>query len=265
MSRLVALEPVLSDYLSEAADYLLKALPAARPAEQLDILCALNDLRAEAAGAILPLLADPHFAHADLAIEVLGWSKDERVGPALRSWAVRRVAMDRRALKRIRAEAPPRRSVPSDIPYRAILLALRGHPSAETENFLVLAARDFDPTYRMAAITSLGWWEPIDRSLVLGCLQHGRRDCSLEVRQAIRAALARLGERQALQWFRQSLCSENPHAVHEAIQIVTNEGITLLWPEIDHLADADDADVAHHAREAVARFREDMDRRNGKW
>ena len=75
--------------------------------------------------------------------------------------------------------------------------------------------------------------------------------------------LTRLGERQSLQWFRQSLCSENPYAVHEAIQLVTTEHLTLLWPDLDRLADAEDNDVAHHAREALERFREDLDHRLG--
>jgi hypothetical protein len=265
MSRLVALEPVVEDYLSEAAPYLMAALPTASPAEQHDILDALNDIRADAAAAVLPLLTDSDFGHVESAVAVLAWSKDERVGPALRKWAAQRVAMDRRALKRIKAEPPARRSVSPDIPYRAILQALRGHASPESESFLALAAQDWDPTYRVAAVSSLGWWEPFDRGLVLGCLHRARRDCSVEVRQTARAALARLGERQALQWFRQSLCSENHHAVHEAIQLITNEGLTLLWPDLDRLADAEDSDVALHAREALERFREDLDRRNGKW
>jgi hypothetical protein len=265
VSRLAALEPVLEDYLSEAGTYLLTGLKNAAPGEQRDYLAALNDLRIDAAAVILPLLAEPAFPHAELAVEVLAWSKDERVGPALRAWAGRRLALDRRAMKRPRPEPPRQHSIPADLPYRAILYALRSHPSLETENFLALAASDWDPTYRLAALGSLGWWEPLEPALVLGCLQHGRRDCSLDVRQAARAALARLGERQALQWFRQSLCSENPHAVHEAIQVVTNEGLTLLWPDLDRLADAEDADVAHHAREALERFREDLDRRHGRW
>jgi hypothetical protein len=37
--------------------------------------------------------------------------------------------------------------------------------------------------------------------------------------------------------------------------------LTLLWPDLDRLADADDADVAHHAREGLERLCEDMDRR----
>lgn len=265
LARLVALEPVLQDYLSEVGPYLGANLSIASPGEQRDILEALNDLRADAAEAILPLLSDSDFGHAEPAVAVLGWSKDERVGPALRKWAAQRVAMDRRALKRIRSEPPRRRSVSSDIPYHGILQALRGHASPESESFLALAAQDWDPTFRIAAVSSLGWWEPFDRSLVLGSLHRARRDCSVEVRQTARAALARLGERQALQWFRQSLCSENHHAVHEAIQLITNEGLTLLWPDLDRLADAEDSDVALHAREALERFGEDLDRRNGSW
>jgi hypothetical protein len=47
--------------------------------------------------------------------------------------------------------------------------------------------------------------------------------------------------------------------------VVTSEALTLLWPELDRLADADDPDIAHLAREALERFREDLDRRNGRW
>jgi hypothetical protein len=96
---------------------------------------------------------------------------------------------------------------------------------------------------------------------VLGGLQQGRRDPCPDVRQAARAALARLGERQALQWFRHALTGEESQRVHEAIQVVAGEGLTLLWPDLDALADADDADVANHAREALERLSEDMDRR----
>jgi hypothetical protein len=265
MSRLVALEPMLADYLHEAGEYLIAGLRKAPIAEHPDFFWALNDLRADAASVLVPLVLEGNYPHADMAVSLLAWSKNSDVGPLLRSWAARRMAMDRRAMKRSRAEPPRRRSVPADLPYRAILHALRGQPSQESENFLALAARDWDPTYRLSAISSLGWWEPVDRALVLSCLNNARRDPNMEVRQAARAALARLGERQSLAWFRQSLCSENPHAVHEAIQVVTAESLTLLWPDLDRLADADDPDVAHLAREALERFREDLDRRQGKW
>ena len=56
----------------------------AADAEQVDLLLALDDLRAESAGVLLPLLAEPRFAHRELAVKVLRWSRDPRVGPRLR-------------------------------------------------------------------------------------------------------------------------------------------------------------------------------------
>jgi hypothetical protein len=261
MSRLAALEPVLSDYLGEAPRHLCEALASARGPQQRDILNALNDLRAQAGAAIVPLLSRPGCPYPDLAVEVLTWSRDPRIGPWLRDWVARRVPVVRRAQGRRRPSPPRRPSVPADVPYRAALRALRGHPSKETEEFLLVAARDWDPTYRAAALGSLGWWEPVQRGPVIEALQQGRRDPNPEVRQAARAALARLGERQALQWFRQALTGEDPQHVHEAVQVVASEGLTLLWPDLDRLADAEDSDVAHHAREALERLCEEMDAR----
>jgi hypothetical protein len=258
VSRLAALEGVLAGYLKEVPAELCARLPAASPTEQRDILLALNDLHAEAAPAILPLLERPRFALADLAVETLTWSKDGGVAAYLRQWAGRRLPMARRAQRRQRPMPPRRPSVPADLPYQAILRALRGHASAETEAFLLLAAGDWDPTYRAAATGSLGWWEPFERPQVLACLQRNRRDPSPEVRQASRGALARLGERQALQGFRQGLQSEDPQHVLETLLFVAGEGLTLLWPDLDKLADAPDSDLAHHAREALERLSEDL-------
>ncbi|MFI4983425.1 MAG: hypothetical protein ACHQIO_23985, partial [Nevskiales bacterium] len=136
LSRLATLEPMLDDYLSEAAGYLRAQLLEAPPRLQRDLLLALNDLRGEASPEALKLLGDPQFTHPDLAVEVLTWSRDPQVPLSLRAWAARRVPMDRRAMKRKRPVPPRQRSVPADVPYRAILRALRGHPSSETEGFL---------------------------------------------------------------------------------------------------------------------------------
>lgn len=259
ISRLAALEDVLEDYLKEAPRVLCVALPKASGALQADILQTLNDLRAEAAPVILELLADPHFPHAEQAVRALTWSQDAIVGPWLREYAGGQIPIFRRAQRRRRALPPRRPSIPQSIPYPTILRALRGHPSRETETFLLLAARDWDPTYRMAAVSSLGWWEPLLRNQVLGALQELRRDPNPDVRQTARAALARLGERQALNGFRLALTSEDPRRVHEVVQIVASEGLTLLWPDLDRLADAEDADVAYYAREALERLCEDLD------
>lgn len=260
-ARLAALEPALTDYLQEASVPLVGALSRCAGTERRDVLLALADLRADAGEPLLALLDRPSCLYADLAVDLLAHSHHPRVGPWLRDWAGRRVPMLRRAQRRRRSLAPRRSSVANDLPYRSILRALRGHPSPQTEAFLMLAARDWDPTFRAAAVSSLGWWEPIHRPEVLITLQQGRRDPNLEVRQSARAALARLGERQALQWFRQFLTSEDAQRVHETIQLISVEGLTLLWPDLDRLADAEDPDVAHHAREGLERLCEDMEAR----
>jgi hypothetical protein len=260
MSRLASLESAIGEYLQRASGLLADSLTKASGSERIEVLLALGELRAEAADAILPLLRQPSFPHSELAVDVLAWSSDAHVGPWLRDWATRRVPMAQRAQQRRQAVSPRRPSLAPEFPYQAILRALRGHPSAETETFLLLAARDWDPAFRAAAYGSLGWWEPIERAEVLLSLQDGRRDLNADVRQAARAALARLGERQALQAFRHGLTSEEPVRVLETIQVIAAEGLTLLWPDLDRLADSEDLEVAHHAREALERLGEDLDR-----
>lgn len=260
ISRLAALEEVFQEYLSEAPQQLGPELVEASDSQQRDILQALVDLHADASIWVLPLLEQAGFAYSELAVEVLTWSRDPAVAPWLRSWVLGKVQMLDRAQRRRQALSPRRNSVPASLPYVAILRALRGQGSAETEMFLLMAARDWDPAIRSAAFGSLGWWEPYHRHDVLLSLQDARRDPNPEVRQAARAALARLGERQALAWFRQALTCDDSHRVHEAIQVVANESIMLLWADLDRLVDSEDADISLHAREALERLCEDLDR-----
>jgi hypothetical protein len=258
ISRLTVLEPVLTDYLQEAPQHLLALLTGAAGVYTRDLLTALTDLRAEVAPVVLPLLSRPDFACAEQAVEALTWSRDPRVGPWLRD----RIAVRLRCTpgrKPGRVPVWPRSLLGSDFPHRAALRALRGHPSGETERTLLAAARDRDATLRVAALSSLGWWEPLLGSELRLVLNQARRDSHPEVRQAARAALARLGERQALQWFRQALTSEDPQHVHEAIQVVATENLTFLWPDLDRLVDADNPEIAYHAREALERLAEDME------
>ena len=264
VSRLAALEPTLEDFLEEAVLPLCLQLTVANAMEQREILQALLDLRAEAGLAALPLAMRPDYPHAELALEVLTWSREPRVGQALREWVLRKIPLMRRAQVRPRMHAPRRPSVPDEFPYAGILTALRGFPGAQSEAVLLLAARDWDPTFRAAAVGSLGWWEPMQRSDVQLTLQDVRRDSNPDVRQAARGALARLGERQALLWFRQTLSSEDPQRVYETIQAIAGEGLTLLWPDLDRLADAESGDVAHHAREALERMGEELERNRGR-
>ncbi len=260
MARMAGLESAMTEYLRECPAMLRSALAQAGVQEQRDVLLALNDLRAEAGSAVLSLLAEEPCLHAPLAIEVLTWSKDPRVGTWLREWTMLKVPLLRRTQRRRKVLPPSRASVPAEVPYREILHAMRGQPSSATESFLMLAARDWDPVYRAAAISSLGWWEPVQRPEVLLTLQDARRDANPDVRQSARAALARLGERQALHWFRQSLGSEDLQRVHETVQLAAMESLVLLWPDLDRLADSDDPDLAHHARESLERLCEEMDR-----
>lgn len=256
MARLSTLEVYLQEHLHQAPAQLRKRLPEASPSEQREILKALIDLRSEAGESVLTLLSQPGFQHEELAIELLTWSRSPHVSTWLRDRALNHVPMLKRAQRRRRAIPPRRPSVAEEVCYEAILHALRGHGSQATEALLLLASRDWDPTYRAIAVSSLGWWEPIQRQEVLLTLQDARRDPSPDVRQSARAALARLGERQALQWYRQSLASEDPHRAHETIQAIAAEGLTLLWPDLDRLADAEDPDIAHHARESLTRLGE---------
>lgn len=259
ISHLSAIEPALEDYISDAPAALCRLLPRVSQAEQREILLALADLRAEAAEAVLPLLAIQRYAHVEAVLEVLTWSRDPRVGPTLREMVLAKVPLVRRTQSRPRAHPPHRPSVSADFPYRGILRALRHHGAPPTEAMLLLAARDWDPTYRQAAISSLGWWEPMQPHDVLMTLQEAvQRDGNPEVRLAARAALARLGERQALTWYRHRLTNENAQVVYEAIQAIVQEGLTLLWPDLDKLVDAEDGDVAHHAREGLMRLSEEM-------
>lgn len=258
-SRVAAIEADLREYLRDAPAEFLSRVVSAQGVEQADLLRALNDLRVESAAQLLPLVERPNCPDRALMVEVLRWSRDPKVGPALLAYVAERIPMERRASFRPHAESPRRSSLPKDVPYLTILESLRGHASAETEQVLVLASRDWDPEVRVAALSSLGWWEPSHATAVRECLVRCRRDPSPEVRQAARAALARLGERGALHWFRQALLADDPQQVAQAAHVIADEGLTLLWPDLDRLLDADHPDVALCACEAVERLSEEMD------
>lgn len=257
ISRVATLEGLMLEYLREAPPHLCSALKEVNPHDHKDLLHALTELRGEAAQVVLPLLEDPDYLHAEEAVDLLTWSRDPAVGPWLRQWAAQHVPMISRA-KRRRSFTSSVASALDHFPYQSVLRALRGHPSRETEAFLLLAARDWDPTYRAAAFGSLGWWEPLNRPALLAVLKEARRDNDLEVRRAARSTQARLGDREALQWFRQVLVCEDSQRVHEGIQAVAVEGLTWLWPDLDELADSDDPEIAYHAREALERLSEDL-------
>jgi hypothetical protein len=259
-SRLGSLELVLTEYLEEAPESLRRALAKTKNQDQSDVLHALVDLRADAGEEIVNLIDNRRMPCTDTAMAALAWSKSSRIGSWLRERIAQSVPMARRSQWRKRPYSPHQPSIPDEVPYQAVLRALRGHPSPQTEKFLILATQDWDPLYRQAAFSSLGWCEGFRKNELSQTLETGRRDPCPEVRLAARAALARLGERGALHWFRQGLTAEDTANVQEAMQIIATEGLTLLWPELDHLADSEVPEVAQVAREALERMAEDMER-----
>jgi HEAT repeat protein len=258
MARIGALEAAIEDYLREAPEVLKKALPDLPSSEQGEAIAALDDLHVDATDVLMPMLDGRGCEHEESALRLLRWSRDAETGAWLRARVEKKLAAGERT-KRRRS-----RSVENPLPaavrtYVAVIQALRGHPSADTARFLVRATQDYDPCVRIAASNSLGWWEPAPRGPLVSALQGLRHDENANVRHAARAALARLGEREALNGFRALLTSEEPRRVCEAIQAIAREGLTLLWPELDRLADSEDADVAYFAREATERMREELE------
>jgi len=55
----------------------------------------------------------------------------------------------------------------------------------------------------------------------------------------------------------QALTDEEPQRLKQTIALVVEEGLTWFWPNLDRLADAEDAEVAYRAREGLERLRED--------
>jgi hypothetical protein len=259
VSHVSALEDDLAGYLAHAKKVLPRKMERTTSDELRDWLDALQDLRADAGVTLVRLLRDnPNLPLSEHAVLALGWSKAPQASAYLREVAARSLP------------GPPKKSgwliwnrqnTSSQAPIAAAaLIALRYHASLETEQLILAGARSSDIEIRAAAISSLGWWEPLRRKAVLMYLQDARYDGDGEVRHAARAALARLGERQALQWFKQGLASENRHIVMESIQAIADEGITLLWPELDRLVDEEEPELASCAREALEQMQEELER-----
>jgi hypothetical protein len=240
--RIAPLADALDDYLSEAAQELLESLPDVALHEQSDVLLALIELRADTASIVIPMLESNRVAAPELAIDSLAFSRGEFVG----QWLCRR------------HDSASRNRAGKDESKRAVLRALRRHPSPEAERLLLKACASRDRRMALRGIGGLGWWAPVRGSEVLDRLRRGRFDLSPDVRIASESALARLGERQALRWFRQQLAGEQSDPIHQVIQTIADEGIALLWPDLDCLADAEDTNIAYHASEALEQLRENF-------
>jgi HEAT repeat protein len=260
VNRLIALEPLITDYLSEAPAALCLQLRRAAASVQTDLLAALEDLHGEAAEILVPLLDRGDFGNKAAAFGVLRWSRSPLAGPWLRSWIEQRLAPRKTAGRGWFRSRTTLEHVSNDDLLSAIA-ALRGHPGRETEHLLLRLAERGNDRVRRAAAAASAWSDPLDPSILMKMLQKLRRDRAAEVRQAARAALARLGERQALQAFRLGLVGDDGERIHQTIQTIAAENLILLWPELDRLADSDDADTAFLAREALEHLRENLGER----
>lgn len=256
MGLVESVHSVMMRYWQEQGPELAKRLAEYQGQDVRDALWAIHDLRLEAGEELISLY--PHCQeHRDLILLAMRWSRHSRVSAWLREEAS--ILLERIQRARRRYPFAPVGNVEQDrLLAVAMIFALREHDSPETEAFLLSAARHPDATVRATAMSSLGWQSLYQAEAVLACLQRGRKDAHAEVRQAARASLARLGQREALQWFARALCSRDRTRVLEAIQTVVVEQLTLLWPELDRLADADDPDIACLAREGLIQLQEEM-------
>jgi len=233
------------DLLDRAALRLPRALADAPYQEHRDILLAIDAIRADAGRVLLGLLGDTAYPYRCEAIRAMAWARD--------------VSVRLQFVDGVRATANRRRwrsGVPAGERVAAIL-SLRHHPSLDAEQVLMLAATAGDALIRPLALAALGWWEPVLRSEVTGLLRRARDGKDAESRHRARAALARLGERKAIGEMRLALADEDADRRKQAIELVADEGLTWLWPDLERLAGSDDTDVAFRAREAIERLRED--------
>ncbi len=247
-------EPILREYLHGIGEDLARMLPHGSPTDKADIVSAIHELHADAGAVLLDVLADEQFTPRAAALACLQWSSSGEV----RDYLVR-LARHSETVPARRWRIWPRRGSMIPPPHLlATLQALRGHPGDDAELILSEFARHPLPAYRIAALNSLGWWEPIERSAVLESLNMARIDGRPEVRMAAIGALARLGECAAQQVLRDALNSQTTHTVHQTIETIANEGLTWLWPDLDLLTESDDPVIAHHAWEAIEQLRESI-------
>ncbi|MFO0866409.1 MAG: hypothetical protein U0744_17485 [Gemmataceae bacterium] len=257
--RLEAIESLLIDQRDSMAASWKRELLHCSTTERAELLLAIFDLRLDVSDKLLPILEqDASFQPLDLAMLVLRWSKDPRAGLWIRSLVQANVPMRRRATMKARATPAAKSHLLDAFPYLAALEALRGHACVESEQMLVLASQDAEPAVRAEAFSAMGWWDPYDFAGLRARLELGRIDLNADVRHAARGALARLGERHALQWHREMMNSDDVRIVHEALQSVAEEGLTLLMPEVDALREHANPEIAYHASETMTQLSEDF-------
>jgi hypothetical protein len=243
IENLAELESEMLTQLQTLKQQLATKLVSMPPANQLRALQALYEMRADVADSLFTLLSLPEFRHREVAFELFAYSRDKRVGPALVAW-----------WERLRGASGP----VAEKSRLAVLRALRSHRTLSGEQLLTEIARSGSARERAAALGSLGWYDPLDESLVRRVPVEARYDDQPSVRIAARAALARLGERLALEEYRGVLESEPSPMVCDAIRQAAQQKLVWLWPDVDRLADAQDTELALVARESLEQMHEEL-------
>ncbi len=247
-------EPVLLEYLHGIGEELVHQLLTDDRSEHPDILAAIDELRVDASKAILRRLSEADYPYSAQAVRCLRWSRDERAGMALRGLARKWLSTGWAVTSWLGGTES---SKPDEL-ITAILFALRGHPGAETEELLLRCTQHHSPQVQLAAFQSLGWSEPLDRDGVINALSIAQRSSRAVLRRAALAIQARLGECVALTVTRKALCGSDPASVHEMIDLIAEEDLTWLWPDLDLLTESEDPSIASHAWEAIERMRKSV-------
>jgi len=250
ISRLDSLEMPVKSYLSNAQISLVHQLEKSSWGEHLEVLRALYSLKCAPPVSAWEWLADPGYPYKSFVWELFAFEKTNK-GHAL-------VTTYRSAFRFKNFSWLYNNAKSKKMEKIALAKCLRHHPGIEAENCLLELANCGDSSVVQEALTSLGWWEPVNRPEVLKTLHRMRNEAKLEISFAATAALARLGERKSLQSLAKNLLSDDPLTIHQTIHTISTQGISLLWPGLDQLADSADADVAIHAREALAHLSEDL-------
>ncbi|VTS05203.1 HEAT repeat domain-containing protein [Tuwongella immobilis] len=245
--RLASIEAHCRSYLERALLDLPERLPIAAPAEQVEILLTMHSLRCGHAS-LIPLVMDRNYPHRSVAMSCLAWASDPKSRDVLVGLA-NQAFPTHGDFHRVDAFTVRDRL--------ALLRALHRHGTPSAEKLLLRIVRSDDPTFRLHAIRSLGWNDPTDPAAVVGTLQQASLDPHPEIRQRAVAALARLGDRAALQEVRERLAVDSHDEQRQGMQLIIEEGLSWLWPDLDRLADAEDPEVAFLAREALEQMRED--------
>jgi hypothetical protein len=225
-------------WLSDVVGRLTDRFPFLPPEEQTAALRVFAEVRGDVS-VIFPAPPDRRCAWWADAVRALTWARSRAIGPGLAAQAEQ--------LLRSRRTRPL---------AAVALAALRGHSCPEAEHALLRAASV--PAVQHAAFGAMGWWEPFDPAAVVACLRTGRADSDPRTRQVATGALARLGDRAAVEEFSSALAGEEPDLRQAAARAVAAEGLTWLWPDLQSVADNSDPDTALAASEAIEQLREQL-------